>query len=225
MTAKPSNVYLAFEFTILYVGLPFAVWYGLSEAHLLIIPALLSASLLCLGLLLRDPGFDRKHVWNLPGLRADITRIMLVFLLGALLLSVIVFRTAPSSFLDLPRRHAVVWSMIMLFYPLVSVPPQELIYRVFLFRRYAPIFPAPALRILVSAVTFSLAHIIFGNILALTLTLAGGFLFAFTYHRTRSLAAVSVEHALYGCFVFTVGLGNSLLYGTRLMIERLAGTG
>jgi hypothetical protein len=40
------------------------------------------------------------------------------------------------------------------------------------------------------------------------LTLAGGWLFARRYQRTRSLLAASVEHALYGVLAFTVGLGT-----------------
>jgi hypothetical protein len=44
------------------------------------------------------------------------------------------------------------------------------------------------------------------------MTLLGGTLFAFTYHRTRSLLACSVEHALYGCFVFTIGLEQLFYY-------------
>lgn len=37
---------------------------------------------------------------------------------------------------------------------------------------------------------------------------AAGVLFAWTYERTRSTLAVSVEHALFGCWMFTVGLGS-----------------
>ena len=36
----------------------------------------------------------------------------------------------------------------------------------------------------------------------------GGWLFARRYQRTRSLLTVSVEHALYGVLIFTIGLGD-----------------
>lgn len=216
--------YLALEFAALFLALPFAVAYGLSEAHLLIIPALLSASLLCLALLMLDPSFDRKRVWNMAGFVHDAPRIMIMFIAGALLMAAFVWYSDREAFFALPRKHTAVWLLIMIFYPVISVPPQELIYRVFLFHRYRTLLPLPAL-LLASTVTFSLAHIVFGNAMAILLTLGGGLLFAYTYYRTRSLAAVSVEHALYGCMVFTVGLGESLLFGTRLMIERLTGSG
>ena len=40
------------------------------------------------------------------------------------------------------------------------------------------------------------------------LTLVGGLLFAYRYTKTGSLLTSCVEHALYGCFLFTVGLGR-----------------
>jgi len=225
LSRKTDKRYLLLEFSTLYLGLPFAMWYGLSAMHLLIIPALLIASLLCLGLLWHDPGFDRRRFWKTEVARVEIGRCILLFVPCAVLMTALVWYKNPSELFDLPRHHHVIWIMIMLFYPFVSVPPQEIIYRKFLFHRYEPILPSPESRILVSALTFSLAHVIFGNVLALAITLCGGLLFAFTYHRTKSLLAVSVEHAVYGSFVFTVGLGSSLLYGTKLMIERLTGAG
>jgi hypothetical protein len=42
---------------------------------------------------------------------------------------------------------------------------------------------------------------------------AGGLLFAVTYHRTASAFAAAVEHALYGCFLITLGLGRFVYSG------------
>jgi membrane protease YdiL (CAAX protease family) len=49
------------------------------------------------------------------------------------------------------------------------------------------------------------------------LTTAGGLLFAFTYLRSRSTLLVAAEHALYGDFVFTVGIGGMFVNGVRLL--------
>jgi membrane protease YdiL (CAAX protease family) len=65
-----------------------------------------------------------------------------------------------------------------------------------------------------SATAFGFGHIIFHNWTAVALTLPGGLLFGKTYRRTSSLLAVSVEHALYGCAVFTIGYGKFLYEGT-----------
>jgi uncharacterized protein len=51
-------------------------------------------------------------------------------------------------------------------------------------------------------------HIVFRNPVAVILTLAGGILFARRQLQTGSLVVSSFEHAIYGCFVFTIGLGQ-----------------
>jgi membrane protease YdiL (CAAX protease family) len=63
-----------------------------------------------------------------------------------------------------------------------------------------------------SGTLFAYAHIVFRSGVALALTLAGGVLFARTYARTRSLLVCQIEHALYGCFLFTIGLGHTIYY-------------
>jgi hypothetical protein len=50
----------------------------------------------------------------------------------------------------------------------------------------------------------------FKNTLVLFLTFLGGVLFALTYNKTRSTLLVSIEHAIYGSWLFTVGMGNML---------------
>jgi hypothetical protein len=66
-----------------------------------------------------------------------------------------------------------------------------------------------------SAAAFGFAHLMFGTVASVALTLVGGWLFARTYQRTRSLLAASVEHALYGVLAFTIGLGDLFYSGAR----------
>ncbi len=95
-------------------------------------------------------------------------------------------------------------------YPLLSVYPQNVVYRAFVFHRYRGLFADEAVVIWASAAAFAWAHVIFHNPMALLLTFAGGLIFAQTYRRHRSLLLVSIEHALYGLLVFTIGLGHAL---------------
>ena len=44
--------------------------------------------------------------------------------------------------------------------------------------------------------------------LSVLLTVIGGLLFGWTWLRTHSIWLVSLEHALFGCFAFTVGLAR-----------------
>jgi membrane protease YdiL (CAAX protease family) len=101
----------------------------------------------------------------------------------------------------------------MLLYPVLSVYPQGIIYRSFLMHRYSPLFPSQWAMILVSAIAFAWLHIIFRNSLAIVLTFGGGLLFAWRYQSTNSLLTSSFEHALYGCWLFTLGLGQYFYHG------------
>jgi len=102
------------------------------------------------------------------------------------------------------------WIFILFIYSLLSVYPQELIYRTFFFQRYQRLFSNTNLFLFVNAIIFSLGHIFFRNALVIILTFIGGILFALTYSKTKSTLLVSIEHAIYGCWLFTVGMGNML---------------
>ncbi len=102
------------------------------------------------------------------------------------------------------------WVIILFVYSFFSVYPQELIYRTFFFQRYQSLFKNDTLFLIINAALFSLAHIFFKNTLVMFLTFIGGLLFAFTFKKTKSTLLVSIEHAVYGCWLFTVGMGNML---------------
>jgi uncharacterized protein len=210
--AQHSRLFLLAEFLILLIGIPLALFFGLA-GHLPPLPLLWIVAAYCLTVLLRDPAFDRRQLWNAAPLRRELPQILALFAAGVVIVAVLVRLYAPSLFLALPRTHPGFWAIIMVGYPALSVYPQGLIYRAFLFHRYRRLLPgSPAARsaILIgaSAVTFSLMHILFHNWIALALTLPGGILFAARYANTRSLAVSSFEHALYGCLLFTIGLGQ-----------------
>jgi len=103
----------------------------------------------------------------------------------------------------------------MALYPVLSVYPQGIIYRAFFFERYRGLFPNALLLIMMSALAFSFAHIIFRNPIALSFTFIGGLLFSWRYSGTGSLFTSSLEHALYGCWMFTIGLGQYFYKGAR----------
>ncbi len=102
------------------------------------------------------------------------------------------------------------WVIILFAYAMFSVYPQELIYRTLYFQRYEALFRSKTLLIFINAVVFSLAHIFYRNPLVLLMTFLGGILFALTYDKTKSTLLVSIEHTIYGCWLFTVGMGAML---------------
>ena len=64
-----------------------------------------------------------------------------------------------------------------------------------------------------SALVFGYAHIVLLNGVAVAMTVPGGALLAWAYARHRRLHLVCLEHALYGCLIFTVGLGRFFFSG------------
>jgi len=92
---------------------------------------------------------------------------------------------------------------------LLSVIPQEILYRVFFFHRYRELFPGKGLLLFASTVVFSFVHIIYLNLVAVALTLAGGYFFSKTYQETDSFLLTVIEHSIYGCFLFALGLGSA----------------
>jgi uncharacterized protein len=96
--------------------------------------------------------------------------------------------------------------LVIVLYPLLSVIPQELIFRKFFFFRYGMFF-TPYVLIVLNALVFSFVHLVFKNYIALVLTFVGGILFITTYIKTKSFSLVCIEHALYGDLLFTIGLG------------------
>lgn len=146
--------------------------------------------------------FDRKHVtWH------NLKPIFRRFLISCIALSALVYALEPSRFMSMPLDRPLLWVMIMFFYPLLSVYPQEIIFRAFFFLRYRTVFSIPRTMVIANGLAFGFSHIIFLNWVALLLCIAGGFIFASTYQKHKSLLLVCIEHALYGCFIFTVGLG------------------
>lgn len=115
---------------------------------------------------------------------------------------------APDQLFGFPRARPFLWLSVMALYPLLSAFPQEAIYRAFLFHRYLPILKTDRARTWASVLAFSFLHIVFANWVAVVLTLPAGWVFTRTYRRTGSLFLASLEHATYGCIIFTVGLGR-----------------
>lgn len=126
--------------------------------------------------------------------------------------SLLMYYFNPEKLFIVVLKNPLLWIGICFIYSAASVFPQEFLYRSFFFRRYSEVFKNPTILLIVNAFLFSLAHIGFKNNLVLVLTLGGGFIFAITYLKTKSLTITSIEHALYGCWLFTLGMGEMLSF-------------
>ena len=137
---------------------------------------------------------------------------LLKFIGIAIVTTAYVYFTAPDKLFEFMLREPTFYVFILFIYAFFSVYPQELIYRTFFFQRYEEFFRNKSLLIFVNAVIFSLAHFFLRNTLVFILTFMGGILFALTFYKTRSTLMVSIEHAIYGSWLFTVGMGEMLAF-------------
>jgi membrane protease YdiL (CAAX protease family) len=185
------------------------------------IPVLWVLTAWCLFVLLHDPHFDRASLWNTAPLGHYAPAILGLFAAAVAIGIALVLRFgSPGQFLSLPRSNPRLWGLVMILYPVLSVYPQGIVYRAFIFERYRDLFGPPWAIILASAFAFMYVHIIFRNRLALIMTALGGLLFGFRFLQTDSLFVTSIEHALYGCFMFTVGVGSSFHHASARAAER-----
>jgi membrane protease YdiL (CAAX protease family) len=201
---------LAIEFLLLFFAGP--TLFAFTRHRIPAIPALWALLAYCLFILLHDPYFDRQRLWDTRSLRQYAPVILTLFALVTVIGAMLFRRFAPALFLNFPRSNPLLWGLVMVLYPVLSVYPQGVIYRAFLFERYRPLFGSGWAMVLASAMAFAYVHIVFRNPLAVGLTFLAGLLFALRYVQTGSLFVSSFEHALYGCAIFTIGLGRSFFY-------------
>jgi membrane protease YdiL (CAAX protease family) len=204
-----KKFWLWIEWILLFVAAPIAIGFGLRQMSWLL---LLFGVAVAAGLWLSQRGgFHLKHFWHGEDPaheRRQLRQVLLRFTGCALALIGFVLAFFPHKLFLFPRTMPLYWAALLLAYPLLSVYPQELLYRAFFVRRYRHLFPRKEFLLLASTLVFAWMHLIFRNPFAVVLTLVGGLFFTHTYIRTRSLRLVCLEHSLYGNLIFTIGLGE-----------------
>lgn len=208
-----ANQYRWLEFTLIFVSLPLLGFFLRAYLANWLIPALIILMAVCGMLLLSDPHFKRFRLTSLGQFSAVKRRLFSFFFLGALFSGMFYGIMNQENWFSLPRNSFNDWLMLLLLYPILSVMPQELIFRTYFFHRYKRIMPSKTVRIIVSASVFALAHIVYANVLAVLLAFLGGLLFSYTYAQSRSTFVCVIEHSLWGLWMFTLGLGNVLNAG------------
>ena len=196
-------------------------------------PLMLAGTVAALVVLLRDKDFKAGQLANISGFIARLPLLLRLFALCipmlAGLLAVMLYAKGQGwiamppevDWLWLWKNKPEIYILVMIGYPVLSVYPQEIIYRALFFHRYAPVLGPIPVAIVVNALLFGFGHIIFRNPVAVSLTVVGGVIFSLTYMRTKSLLAASFEHALYGCLLFTLGFGWYFFGGSVQAMQRL----
>jgi len=206
--------YITLEFFMIFISLPLFLYFF--KGFLSPIPILL----LIIGYIYYLYKIKQIHCESLytlfPMRKKSLKKIFRRFLKVALLLFILLiiydYKLLLYYVINLPYH----WLATLFLYPLLSVLPQEIIFRGFFFTRYKSLFKSELL-IVLSSLSFAFSHIVFHNIEAPILALFGGFIFALTYHQKRSLMLVVAEHSLYGLYLYTIGWGAYFNYGDVIL--------
>ena len=204
-TSDQKRLLKLIEIVFLFVGTPIILWLEL--------PKWLKGSyfFICVGyviwLMVRKGKLhivEKKLVHPLKTLTNFGTRFCAIAVSSFLFLYVY----DSDSLFNVISTKPMLWLGFSFIYVVLSVIPQELIYRYFFLKRYRTLFKNKWVMVLVNASLFSLAHIWFNSWIVIAFTFVGGILFLQTYRKTHSLWLVILEHSIYGIWLYTVGYGE-----------------
>ncbi len=151
---------------------------------------------------------DLRQLWRWDMVTWENLRPILIrWVVCCVLMAGFLYFYDPDRMLYLVYNKPQIIPFLLVLYPVLSALPQEFIFCSFFFDRYAPFFKTERRKIIASAIVFAYAHVLFINPVAPILSFIGGYIFASTFAQTRSLALVTIEHGLYGNFLFVIGLG------------------
>ncbi|MAZ73813.1 MAG: CPBP family intramembrane metalloprotease [Flavobacteriaceae bacterium] len=204
-----SKFFKALEFIVLYVLIPVSLF--LQYNIYLKVVLVLIAFVYIIIILKKSKSVRFRMKKNLDW-KSFCLRVSCTFLLLSITSFLYVWFQDKEALFYVPRTYPGLFVLILVVYTFLSVWPQEIVYRTFFFERYKVFFKNKLLFVCLNAIVFSLAHLFFRNTLVLILTFIGGLLFGYTYLKYRSTTAVSIEHALYGNWLFTVGMGEMLAF-------------
>ena len=218
------------ECILLYVGLPALLAFlpGWVEQrwgvrlNAWVVPVLLSAAAIAYVAMRRTGLLERGELTRLRVPDHLWAEMLARFVFSALLLTWLLAMYRPGLLWSFPRHNPRFWALVCVAYPLVSVLPQGILYRALYTKRYAAGLP-PGRFLLLGALLFSWAHIVFHNPWACAFTFVGGLFFLTSYRATGSLLFSCIEHALYGDFLFTVGWGAFFYEGTQAALAAATG--
>ena len=105
---------------------------------------------------------------------------------------------------DLDLKKYYFTSVLLIFYLLFSVIPQEIIFRFLFFYKYKDYFNKFEI-LLLNSLVFSFCHLIYFDIYILLFSFFGNLLFTLNYMKNKSLLVVILEHFLLGQTLIILG--------------------
>lgn len=206
MKANKRNIFRGMEFVLLFFGIPLFLYMDSLITHPVLLLLPVTAGVLLFLWLKKD--FHFNSLVSMDVSRDVILKNCVVMLFTALFLIAFVFFTDRENLFRLPRENTRIWLLLCLFYPLFSAYLQEIIFRTFLFERYASLFKKRWLLIFASGFAFSFVHIVYYSPVSVISTFVAGIYLAWVYAKTGSVLFTTILHSILGILVFTTGLGQ-----------------
>ena len=207
-----NKIYLAVEFTLLCLLIPAIILFYSLANYMFIF--LWSVALYCVFIYRRFFYVNWKTVWKWEAVNwSNLKPILIRWAISSFaMVLIIIFYDGEKLFHIFHHRPEIIPILIFV-YPILSALPQEFIFCSFFFKRYQVFFGKDKMMIVVSALVFAWAHVLYINPIAPVVSLFGGLIFAHTFYKSRSLALITLEHGLYGNSLFLSGLGYYFFSG------------
>ncbi len=204
---------LFLEFCLIYFFIPLIITINFREFFFL--PSLLIVFLISIILLKLDKNFNfrkllKKIFWKIV-LKSFFAFFTFIF--------VYILFLDKNLLFQLPINNPRIWVLAIVIYPVVSVIPQEFIFRVLFYQRYEKLFSFEKnYVILINSITFGFSHIVFTNFHSIILSTLASTIFSIAYLRNSFFTCIIV-HSLAGQLIFTLGLGKYFFNGTIGLIN------
>lgn len=200
-----SKFRLISEIIILFIIVP--VLLAVYKLKIPLMLVLLVFGILIFLFLKYDDSFDLKKIKKFNLSAKQLRKMIAVFLFSAVIMVMLIYIIDKNRLFLLVKKVPWLLLLISVFYPLFSVIPQTLIYRLFFFHRYKKLYKNDTLKIIFSALFFAFGHLLYKNVLVLLLAFVAGLIFSYHYYKTKSFWISVIEHSLYGVWLFASGLG------------------
>ena len=205
MYTNQNKIITCAEIAVIYLAIPLLFFFNILDFSVMFL--LMPIGIVVFLFLRFDKSFDNKSFTRWQISRKQYRSMWFLFVISAVVMLIAIWLVRPDRIFFLLRQKPLFLFWISLFYPVFSVIPQALAYRVLFFHRYANLFKNKWIQILVSAVFFSFGHVVFKNSLVLVLTFVAGIIYAYHYYLTKSMLFSIMEHSIYGVWLFASGLG------------------
>ena len=192
---------LKFEFFIIFFFIP--IFISFNNSSILVFIFLYLVFFYSLNFLRKD-NFDFSKLKK----KVNFNFVLLwtiIFLISGFIYTLILDKNLLFKF---PANNFEKWLLVVVLYPLFSVLPQEVIFRVFFLRRYKNFLKEKKLlKYLINSIVFSFGHIVFNNFHAVLITFLVSPVFTYAYEK-KSFSTCLILHSFGGQIIFTMGLGK-----------------